>query len=69
MGDGDYKLMELPRGYPHAVQNIGDEPAYTLVYRYPAWDPDINEQFDIAPEDIETEEAWKKIEEFKKKFG
>jgi dTDP-4-dehydrorhamnose 3,5-epimerase-like enzyme len=68
MGDGDFKLMELPRGCPHAVVNIGSEPAYMLMYRYPAWDPDVNEQLDIAPEDIEKEESWEKIREFKKKF-
>ncbi len=68
MGEGDYKVMHLPVGYPHAIENTGTELSYSLIYRYPAWDPKVQEQLDIAPQDIETLETWKKIEEFKKKF-
>lgn len=68
MGDGDFKMVEVPRGYPHAVQNIGGVPAYVMIYRHPAWDPNVKEQLDISPEDIETDEAWEKIEAFKKQF-
>jgi dTDP-4-dehydrorhamnose 3,5-epimerase-like enzyme len=68
MGEGDFKLMELSRGYPHAIQNIGNEPSYSLIYRYPAWDPKVQEQLDIDPANIETDEAWRKIEQFKKQF-
>lgn len=68
MGDGDFKVMHLPKGYPHAIQNIGSEPAYTLIFRDAPYDPNVKEQFDIAPEDIEKSEWWEKIEAFKKQF-
>lgn len=69
MGDGDFKTVFLPKGHPHAIKNIGKEPAYVLIYRYPAWDPKIKEQLDISPEEIETKAAWKKIREFIKKLN
>jgi dTDP-4-dehydrorhamnose 3,5-epimerase-like enzyme len=68
MGDGDFKTVFLPKGHPHAIKNIGEEPAYVLIYRYPAWNPEIKEQLDIPPKDIETEAAWKKVKELIKKF-
>ncbi len=64
MGDGDFKTVFLPKGYPHAIQNIGKEPAYVLVYRYPAWDSAVKEQLDIGKTEINTPEAWKKIRKF-----
>jgi dTDP-4-dehydrorhamnose 3,5-epimerase len=67
-GDGDFKTIFVPKGCPHGIKNIGNEPAYIVIYRYPAWDPDVKEQLDIAPEDIETEDAWKKIEKFVEHF-
>lgn len=68
MGDDDFKTVFLPKGYPHAIQNIGKEPAYVLVYRYPAWDPKIHEQLDITQEKINTAEAWKAIRDFLSDF-
>lgn len=68
MVDGDFKTVELPTGYPHAIENTGKEPAYVLIYRHPAWDPDVNEQLDISPAEIETEQAWKKIRKFIKSY-
>ncbi|MGD0976849.1 MAG: cupin domain-containing protein [Minisyncoccia bacterium] len=68
MGDGDFKTVFLPKGYPHAIENISGEPAYVLIYRYPAWSPTLKEQLDISPKEIETEEAWRIIGKFKKEF-
>lgn len=68
MGDGHFQTTILPRGYPHAIKNIGKEPAYVLVYRFPAWAPDFKEQFDISKSDIEKPETWKKIRAFLKQF-
>jgi len=69
MGDEDFKTVCLPKGYPHAIETIGKEPAYVLVYRYPAWAPDIKEQFDIPRDQIEKSEAWKGIFAFIKNFN
>src|SRR3989344_6620503 len=52
-GDDDFKTIKYPPGCPHLIENLGDEPAYVLIYRYPAWSPDLPEQLDIAHEDIE----------------
>jgi dTDP-4-dehydrorhamnose 3,5-epimerase-like enzyme len=68
MGDNDFKTVFLPRGYPHAIQNIGRGPAYVLVYRYPAWSKDIKEQFDIQKNQIKSAEAWRKIRAFIRDF-
>lgn len=64
MGDGDFKTVELPHGYPHGIKNIGADDAYVLIYRHPSWDIDINEQFDIDPDEIETEAVWEEIKKF-----
>lgn len=69
MGDGDFKTVFLPKGYPHAIQNIGKEAAYVLVYRYPAWDPKMDEQLDIPKKEINTIAAWKKIRKFLLNFN
>ena len=69
MGDGDFKTVFLPKGYPHAIKNIGDEPAYVLIYRYPAWNQDTKEQLDISPKDIGTEATWNRIKKFVKKLN
>lgn len=61
MGDDDFKTVFLPKGYPHALKNTGRGSAYVLIYRYPAWSPDLNEQVDIRKEEIETEKVWKNI--------
>ncbi|MFH1769761.1 MAG: hypothetical protein ABH833_03800 [Parcubacteria group bacterium] len=68
MGDGNFKVIKYPPGCAHLITNIGDEDAYVIIYRDIPWDPEVKEQLDIAPEDIETEEAWKKIKEFNKSF-
>lgn len=64
MGDNDFKTVELPHGYPHGIKNIGAKDAYVLIYRYPAWDPNINEQFDVDEKEIETDKAWENIKKF-----
>lgn len=64
MGDGDFKTVFLPKGYPHAIRNIGKQPAYVLVYRFPSWDPGVREQLDIPKDEIRTVDAWKKIRQF-----
>ena len=67
-GDRDFKTIKYAPGYAHLIKNIGDEPAYVLIYRYPAWSPDLPEQLDIAPEEIEKEETWEKIQKFVSQF-
>lgn len=69
MGDDNFKTVFLPKGHPHAIWNIGNQPAYVLVYRYPAWDPGIREQLDITREEIDTVGAWKTIREFLAQFS
>lgn len=69
MGDDNFKTVFLPKGYPHAFDNIGKETAYILVYRYPAWAPHIKEQFDIPKNQIENPESWKKIRAFIRNFN
>ncbi len=69
LGDSAFKSVVLPRGYPHALENIGKEDAYVIVYRYPAWEAIIKEQLDIKPEDIEQPETWEKIERFIQTFN
>ena len=68
MGDGDFKTIKYAPGCAHLIENIGTEPAYVLIYRYPAWNPELKEQLDIAPEDIETPATWKKIQKFVSQF-
>lgn len=69
MGDDDFKTVFLPKGFPHGLENIGAVDAYVIIYRYPSWSPDFKEQLDITPQDIETEEAWDKIDSFVKEFN
>src|SRR3989338_5558272 len=61
MGDGDFKTIKYPPGCAHLIENIGTEPAYVFIYRYPSWDSKVKEQLDVAPEDIEKKETWEKI--------
>jgi len=68
LGDGDFKTYELIPGTAHLMANIGNEQAYILCYRFPSWSADLKEQLDIEPREIETEETWKKINEFVKSF-
>lgn len=68
MGGGDFKTVFLPKGYPHAIENIGREPAYVLIYRYPAWSPDIKEQLDISRNQIKSQKTWSKIRAFIENF-
>lgn len=68
MGDGDFKTVFLPRGYPHAIENIGKKSAYVLVYRCPAWSVRIKEQLDIPKNQIKSAEAWRKIRAFIRNF-
>ena len=68
MGDDDFKTLIYPPGCAHLIENIDEGPAYVLIYRYPAWNPEVHEQFDIAPEEIDTEEAWEKIKNFISQF-
>jgi dTDP-4-dehydrorhamnose 3,5-epimerase-like enzyme len=74
LDDKKPQLVHLPKGHPHALFNDSSEPAYVLMYRYPAWDEKAyktgnDEQYDIDPKNIETNEAWQDIEDFKKKFA
>lgn len=68
MGAGDFKTVFLPKGFPHALENIGREEAYVIIYRYPSWSPDFKEELNIAPGDIEKKQTWVKINEFVKNF-
>ena len=68
MGDGDFKTVFLPKGCPHGLENIGKNDAYVIIYRHPSWSPDVKEQMDIDPRDIEKEKTWKKAQEFIKSF-
>ncbi len=67
-GDGDYKTIKYPPCSANLFENIGDEPAYVMIYRDISWSPDVHEQLDIAPERIDTKEAWEEIEAFCGKF-
>lgn len=69
MGDGDFKTVFLPKGFPHGLENIGTVDAYVIIYRYPSWSSDFKEQLDITSQDIETKEAWYKINSFVKEFN
>lgn len=68
MGDGDFKTIKYPPGCAHLITNIGEGEAYVLIYRYPSWSPDLPEQLDIAPEDIDTEATWQNIQQFVSRF-
>ncbi len=63
-GDDNFLTYELPLGSAHHMKNIGDEQACIIVYRFPGWGPEFKEQLDISPVEIETEEAWNKINAF-----
>ena len=67
-GDGDFKTIKYHPGCAHLIENIGTKPAYVLIYRYPAWSPDLPEQLDIAPEEIEMKATWEKIQQFISQF-
>ncbi|OGN30027.1 MAG: hypothetical protein A3A33_01740 [Candidatus Yanofskybacteria bacterium RIFCSPLOWO2_01_FULL_49_25] len=67
--DGDFKTIKYDPGYAHLLTNIGEGEAYVIIYRYPAWSLELKEQLDISPEEIETEEAWKKIDAFVRSFS
>ena len=68
MGDGNYKTVHLPKRYPHAIKNVGSQPAYVLVYRHPAWEPAIGDQLDIPIHEITKDKSWSLIKQFLKKF-
>ncbi|MEK7582824.1 MAG: cupin domain-containing protein [Patescibacteria group bacterium] len=68
-GEGDFKTIKYPPGCAHLIENISAEPAYVLIYRYPAWSPDLPEQLDVAPEEIEQEITWEKIQKFVSQFS
>lgn len=68
MGDNNFKTIKYPPGCAHLIENMLEKPSYVLIYRYPSWSPDLKEQLDISPEEIETEATWKKIDEFVKQF-
>ena len=67
-GEENYKTIKYEPGCAHLIENIGTEPAYVLIYRYPAWSPDLPEQLDIAPEEIELKATWEKIQQFVSQF-
>lgn len=68
MGENSFKTIKYPPGCAHLIENIGSEPAYVLIYRYPAWSPELKEQFDVAPEVIEKETTWHDIQKFVSQF-
>ncbi len=68
MGDNNFKTVFIPKGCPHAISNIGNKPAYVLIYRYPAWNPKSKEQMDIQPKDINKSETWREIRKQIKQF-
>ncbi len=39
-----YQLIEVPRGVPAALQNLGGEEAYVLNLPTPAWTPEMNDE-------------------------
>lgn len=67
-GDGDFKTIKYLPGCAHLIENIGDGPAYVLIYRYPSWSSGLPEQLDIPPEEIETDAAWSRITAFVRSF-
>ena len=68
MGNDDFKTIKYAPGCAHLIENISNEPAYVLIYRYPGWSLDLPEQLDVAPEDIDREETWEKIQAFVSQF-
>lgn len=66
MGEGDFKSIKVYPGEAHCMVNSSDEEAYLLTYRYPAWVPEDPDILTISPAEINTEEAWDKIEHFKR---
>ena len=68
MGEDDFKTIKIRPGLAHLMVNVGEVPAYVVVYRFPAWHPDIREQLDILPEEVDTEVAWRKIQDFLSTF-
>lgn len=67
-GEGSFQTIKYAPGCAHLISNIGEGEAYVIIYRYPAWSPDLPEQLDIAPEEIATEAAWEKIQNFVSQF-
>lgn len=53
MGDSGFKTVYMSKGSAHALENVGKEMAYVLMYRTVAWNPEVCEQVDILPEKIE----------------
>ncbi len=68
LGDGDFKTIKYPPGCAHLIENIGEGQAYVLIYRYPSWSPELKEQLDIPPEEIDSKESWEKIQKFVSQF-
>lgn len=66
MGDGDYKTIKVFPGEAHCMVNDTDEDAYVLTYRYPTWTEDNPDILTISPSEIDTAQAWEKIEYFRK---
>lgn len=64
MGENSFKAIKVFPGEAHCLINDSDETAYILTYRDPAWteeDPDI---LTVSPSEINTREAWDKIDYF-----
>ncbi|MEK7615712.1 MAG: hypothetical protein AAB420_00720 [Patescibacteria group bacterium] len=68
-GDNNFITIKYPPGCAHLIENLGDEPAYVIIYRYPAWSRDLPEQLDVPPEEIETEATWENIQQFISRFS
>lgn len=66
MGDGNFQTIKVFPGEAHCMINDSDDEAYLLTYRYPAWTADDPDILTISPSEIETPQAWEKIDYFNK---
>lgn len=66
MGEGIFQSLKVYPGEAHCLVNNSDEEAYVLTYRYPAWTPDDPDILTVPPSEIQTLEAWEKIEIFRR---
>ena len=55
--DHEYLSVEIPRGVPAALENIGNSDAFVLNMPTPAWTPQMNDEHSA---DFSDYEGWKK---------
>lgn len=51
--DYNFRTVIVPTGIPALLQNIGDDDAYVLNMPYPAWTPDMNDEYDADFSDFD----------------